>query len=92
MNLMKVLCVAGGVGLTNTQYARLVEIVGAYDLAVGIALGAHQVCNYITLGILKLFAKLGEWVELEYKVSQTNDLYNFILVATQPNTWKYYEL
>ena len=34
----------GGVGLSNTQYARLVEIVGAYDLGVGIALGAHQVC------------------------------------------------
>lgn len=33
----------GGVGLTNTQYARLVEVVGGYDLAVGIALGAHQV-------------------------------------------------
>ncbi|KAL5476204.1 hypothetical protein EMCRGX_G026120 [Ephydatia muelleri] len=32
----------GGVGLTNTQYARLVEVVGGYDLAVGIALGAHQ--------------------------------------------------
>ena len=32
----------GGVGLTNTQYARIVEIVGGYDLGVGIALGAHQ--------------------------------------------------
>ncbi|CAH1781953.1 unnamed protein product, partial [Owenia fusiformis] len=31
-----------GVGLTNTQYARLVEIVGAHDLGVGITLGAHQ--------------------------------------------------
>lgn len=31
-----------GVGLTNTQYARLVEIVGAHDLGVGIFLGAHQ--------------------------------------------------
>lgn len=34
-----------GVGLTNTQYARMVEIVGGYDLGVGICLGAHQVCN-----------------------------------------------
>lgn len=33
----------GGLGLTNTQYARMVEIVGANDLAVGIVLGAHQV-------------------------------------------------
>ncbi|KAJ7996152.1 hypothetical protein DPEC_G00234100 [Dallia pectoralis] len=32
----------GGVGLTNTQYARLVEIVGKHDLGVGITLGAHQ--------------------------------------------------
>ena len=32
----------GGVGLTNTQYARMVEIVGGYDLGIGIALGAHQ--------------------------------------------------
>ena len=31
------------VGLSNTQYARLVEIVGAHDLGVGITLGAHQV-------------------------------------------------
>ncbi|KAF2880484.1 hypothetical protein ILUMI_25691 [Ignelater luminosus] len=32
----------GGLGLTNTQYARLVEIVGKHDLGVGITLGAHQ--------------------------------------------------
>ena len=32
----------GGLGLNNTQYARLVEIVGSHDLGVGIALGAHQ--------------------------------------------------
>lgn len=32
----------GGIGLTNTQYARLVEVVGGYDLGIGIALGAHQ--------------------------------------------------
>lgn len=31
-----------GVGFNNTQYARAVEIVGKYDLGVGIALGAHQ--------------------------------------------------
>lgn len=43
----------GGLGLSNTQYARLVEIVGKYDLAVGICLGAHQSigfkvnCNFI---------------------------------------------
>ncbi|XP_045604549.1 very long-chain specific acyl-CoA dehydrogenase, mitochondrial [Procambarus clarkii] len=32
----------GGVGLSNTQYTRLVEIVGYNDLGVGITLGAHQ--------------------------------------------------
>ncbi|XP_019359058.1 PREDICTED: very long-chain specific acyl-CoA dehydrogenase, mitochondrial [Gavialis gangeticus] len=32
----------GGVGLTNTQYARVVEVVGVHDLGVGISLGAHQ--------------------------------------------------
>merc|ERR1719266_547281 len=31
-----------GVGLTNTQYARLTEIVGGNDLGVGIFIGAHQ--------------------------------------------------
>ncbi|KAM4843193.1 very long-chain specific acyl-CoA dehydrogenase, mitochondrial [Thomomys bottae] len=32
----------GGVGLSNTQYARLAEIVGTHDLGVGVTLGAHQ--------------------------------------------------
>ncbi|XP_058805897.1 very long-chain specific acyl-CoA dehydrogenase, mitochondrial-like [Phymastichus coffea] len=32
----------GGLGLNNTQYARLVEIVGHNDLGVSITLGAHQ--------------------------------------------------
>eukprot|EP00128_Syssomonas_multiformis_P015005 Colp12_sorted_trinity150504_noHs@16391 len=32
----------GGLGLSNTAYARLVEVVGKYDLGVGITLGAHQ--------------------------------------------------
>lgn len=32
----------GGLGLNNTQYARMVEDVGKYDLGVGITLGAHQ--------------------------------------------------
>jgi len=35
-------CELGGVGLTNTQYARLTEIVGGNDLGVGIFIGAHQ--------------------------------------------------
>jgi len=36
-----------GLGLNNTQYAKMVEIVGGYDLGVGIMLGAHQVHMYI---------------------------------------------
>merc|ERR1719429_751212 len=31
-----------GVGLTNTRYARLTEVVGGNDLGVGIFIGAHQ--------------------------------------------------
>ena len=36
----------GGIGLNNTQYARMVEIVGANDLGVGITLGSHQSIGY----------------------------------------------
>ncbi|KAG8184641.1 hypothetical protein JTE90_022689 [Oedothorax gibbosus] len=32
----------GGLGMNNTQYARMVELVGRHDLGVGITLGAHQ--------------------------------------------------
>ena len=32
----------GGIGLNNTQYARLGELMGRYDLTIGVALGAHQ--------------------------------------------------
>lgn len=32
----------GGLGLTNTQYSRMGEVVGATDLGVGIVVGAHQ--------------------------------------------------
>lgn len=31
-----------GVGLNNTQYARLTEVVGGNDLGIGITMGAHQ--------------------------------------------------
>ncbi|XP_072447778.1 very long-chain specific acyl-CoA dehydrogenase, mitochondrial-like [Chiloscyllium punctatum] len=47
----------GGLGLTNTQYARLVEIVGMHDLGVGITLGAHQSIGF--KGIL-LFGNLAQ--------------------------------
>ncbi|XP_044525431.1 very long-chain specific acyl-CoA dehydrogenase, mitochondrial-like [Gracilinanus agilis] len=32
----------GGLGLTNTQFTRMVEILGWHDLAVAVTLGAHQ--------------------------------------------------
>ena len=32
----------GGLGLSNTEYGRMCEIVGAHDLGVGITIGAHQ--------------------------------------------------
>ncbi|XP_065886609.1 very long-chain specific acyl-CoA dehydrogenase, mitochondrial-like isoform X3 [Dysidea avara] len=35
-----------GLGLNNTQYAKLVELAGGYDLGVGIVLGAHQSIGY----------------------------------------------
>merc|ERR1719192_2959725 len=35
-----------GVGLTNTQYARLTEVVGGNDLGLGIHTGAHQSIGY----------------------------------------------
>jgi alkylation response protein AidB-like acyl-CoA dehydrogenase len=35
-----------GAGLNSTGYARMVEIVGAHDLGLGILLGAHQSIGY----------------------------------------------
>ena len=36
-------------GLNNTQYARLVEVVGGHDLGVGIVLGEWQkiTCTFV---------------------------------------------
>ncbi|KAL7060652.1 hypothetical protein AAHC03_09787 [Spirometra sp. Aus1] len=36
----------GGVGLNNSEYARLVSVLGMKDLALGIVLGAHQSIGY----------------------------------------------
>ncbi|KAL5285201.1 ACADVL.2 family protein [Megaselia abdita] len=36
----------GGLGLNNTQNARMAQIVGAHDLGVGVTLGAHQSIGY----------------------------------------------
>ncbi|GBM24915.1 Very long-chain specific acyl-CoA dehydrogenase, mitochondrial [Araneus ventricosus] len=32
----------GGLGMNNTQYGRMVELVGRHDLSLGITIGAHQ--------------------------------------------------
>lgn len=32
----------GGLALNNTQYGRMGEIIGMYDLGLGIVVGAHQ--------------------------------------------------
>jgi very long chain acyl-CoA dehydrogenase len=38
-----------GLGLSNTQYARLVEIVGGHDLGIGITLGNIQLFSFINI-------------------------------------------
>ena len=45
----------GGLGLNNTQYGRLVEIVGHNDLGVGITLGAHQSIGFKVKILFYLF-------------------------------------
>jgi len=35
-----------GLGLNNTQYARLSEVMGRHDLGIGIVVGAHQSIGY----------------------------------------------
>ena len=35
--------VLGGLGLSNSEYARLGEVVGGQDLGLSIVIGAHQV-------------------------------------------------
>ena len=32
----------GGLGLNNTQYSRMCDIIGGQDLGLGICIGAHQ--------------------------------------------------
>ena len=32
----------GGLGLNNTQYSRMCDIIGGQDLGLGIFIGAHQ--------------------------------------------------
>ncbi|XP_041926460.1 very long-chain specific acyl-CoA dehydrogenase, mitochondrial isoform X1 [Alosa sapidissima] len=69
----------GGVGLTNTQYARLVEIVGMHDLGVGITLGAHQSIGF--KGIL-LFGTPAQKEKYLPKLATGEDIAAFCL--TEP--------
>ncbi|RUS76840.1 hypothetical protein EGW08_015396 [Elysia chlorotica] len=69
----------GGLGLTNTQYARLVEIVGAHDLGVGITLGAHQSIGF--KGIL-LFGNTQQREKYLPRVASGEDMAAFCL--TEP--------
>ena len=56
-----------GVGLTNTQYGRMTEIVGANDLAVGITMGAHQSIGFKVGG---RFSRVCKFSKL-FKVSKS---------------------
>uniref|UniRef100_A0A6Q2YMC5 Very long-chain specific acyl-CoA dehydrogenase, mitochondrial n=1 Tax=Esox lucius TaxID=8010 RepID=A0A6Q2YMC5_ESOLU len=71
----------GGVGLTNTQYARLVEIVGKHDLGVGITLGAHQSIGF--KGIL-LFGNSAQKEKYLPKLASGETLAAFCL--TEPSS------
>ncbi|XP_007483276.3 very long-chain specific acyl-CoA dehydrogenase, mitochondrial isoform X1 [Monodelphis domestica] len=71
----------GGVGLCNTQYARLVEIVGMHDLGVGITLGAHQSIGF--KGIL-LFGSDAQKKKYLPKLASGENLAAFCL--TEPSS------
>jgi len=71
----------GGLGLCNTQYARLVEIVGGNDLGVGITLGAHQSIGF--KGIL-LFGNPEQKEKYLPRVSTGKQLAAFCL--TEPSS------
>ena len=44
--------VSGGIGLNNTMYGRMAQVLGTYDMGVGIYLGAHQVSTLIKIVLL----------------------------------------
>ena len=45
----------GGAELNNVQIARLGEIVGANDLAIGVTMGAHQSIGYKGTVMIQVF-------------------------------------
>ncbi|XP_005349771.1 very long-chain specific acyl-CoA dehydrogenase, mitochondrial [Microtus ochrogaster] len=71
----------GGLGLCNTQYARLAEIVGMHDLGVSVILGAHQSIGF--KGIL-LFGTKAQKEKYLPKVASGKALAAFCL--TEPSS------
>ncbi len=47
--------ILGGLGLSNSEYARLGEVVGGQDLGLSIVIGAHQVHTFLILIFWGLF-------------------------------------
>lgn len=57
----------GGLGLTNTQYSRCVEICGYHDLGISIVLGAHQSIGFKVYIYLFIY-------DIPYKNNNLNNL------------------
>ncbi|VDM65877.1 unnamed protein product [Strongylus vulgaris] len=56
-----------GVGMNNSQMAKMAEIVGSHDLALGVIMGAHQVgfitfCSNLTSDLLNVI----DWKEFYF--------------------------
>ncbi|XP_067008646.2 very long-chain specific acyl-CoA dehydrogenase, mitochondrial [Anabrus simplex] len=71
----------GGLGLSNTQYAKLGEIVGSHDLGVSVTLGAHQSIGF--KGIL-LFGTPEQKAKYLPRVSTERQMAAFCL--TEPSS------
>lgn len=71
----------GGLGLSNTEYGRMCEIVGAHDLGVGITIGAHQSIGF--KGIL-LYGTQAQKEKYLPKVSSGKTYAAFVL--TEPSS------
>ncbi|CAG2117950.1 unnamed protein product [Medioppia subpectinata] len=52
----------GGIGFNNTQYGRLGEIMGRYDLSLGVALGAHQSIGFKGILLYGTDAQKKKWL------------------------------
>lgn len=58
----------GGSGLTNTQYTRIVEICGYYDLGIGIILGAHQSIGFKVKLLMAVFCFLTRFISFLFVI------------------------